>query len=935
VKRLPSFAAFFSACAVAAAVVLPGVGTTVPAHASPAGKSVESQPDPSAVEPIPFDEAEISVGEGKLAFGSDGENPVYLLDQDDPGTSAQAEFEFRPQYSEELDQPYSFAVTRIAGGSLAIEEHLGRNGDRTKSLVRIEDTTEESDDGTAADEIPELDAYDGDAGELWAFDIDHDFTSTWTLNPALSLDALEGADDELGEPGDDESGEPGDDDLGSTEGRSLTGAEDRKLGETEDSGSDESGDSESVESEETREDERRGASEDDRGDGDGDSGTDTEPKSGADTTTEAATGDGEPGIPLQRVCVAVESRSTDERVDADGTALAPTGDRAEQVLTFVFGDHEAEAQKVVPCAEDPKAFADERKLKGLGDIDAEHVLPEEIEEFDSVVPKMDAYEDESENGRGDGTGEDAGDEDSTSGVGDTDENGTGDGVDEQKSDRAKNVHFQQGPGLDFTTFSGEGNDWAGIRFHLFEAPEESALVYRNSNHRPEGMFHDHGYNERVVREGQTSDVYHRATPTRDAHASWGFTKDGVYCLAVAVRTYADNQEQRELEVEPIIRTIVVGDDQPIDSVNCGEQDPGDIKMPALPAPPENDNSGSGGGDDNGVNGKVPTGGSGDEQGMNGSGSDSTDDGMNAPGSNPTASEGAVPTQAPTPSPTESTPATRVQQAPPVIRPCPATANSEVQVREGRLNLTAAVQGAGLAAEFVDMRKTPPTGVGTSATVVIPDRATRDLTSSLDSFAEQGTTVWTTETLDRGGVPQLGWDLSALSDAEVSGPVTVSVQRVEGPGHFAILSEEAGLLNLLADSGESVDLDAGSQGIGAFAFTQPGNYTVTLDVSATSQSGQQLGPASVKLNFVVGDTNTAASDSPMLRALLGECTGIAAATNVMDYAGEPQPQQAAPSLDQAQEGILGDTWWVIAGVTMGVAGLLGLAVLIVLMRESRR
>nr|WP_272902463.1 hypothetical protein [Brevibacterium daeguense] len=235
-----------------------------------------------------------------------------------------------------------------------------------------------------------------------------------------------------------------------------------------------------------------------------------------------------------------------------------------------------------------------------------------------------------------------------------------------------------------------------------------------------------------------------------------------------------------------------------------------------------------------------------------------------------------------------------------------------------------------------MRRTPAAGVGTSATVVIPDRATRTVTSSLDSFADEGTTVWATETLERGSVPLLGWDLTALSDTEVSGPVTVSVQRVEGPGHFAILSEESGLLTLLADTTNSADLDAGSEGIGAFAFTQPGTYTVTLDLAATSRSGQQLGPTSVKLNFVVGDTNTAASDSPMLRALLGECAGMAVATDIMDYAGEPQqPQQAAPDLNQAQEGILGDTWWVIAGVTLGVAALLGLAVLIVLMRESRR
>ncbi len=881
-----------------------------------------------------------------LEFGrdgqSDGKNPVYLVDQDAPGDSAQGEFAFRPQYSKELDQPYSFAITRIAGGSLTVEEHLGRDGDRTRTLARVDsrgasnedredsESSEENEDsqdgGTATGDVPQLEAYDDASEELWAFDIDHDFTSTWTLSPELNLDAREpNNDDELGETQGDEAGG---DDLGSTQDRELGGAEDEdqtedeKLGETDDANSDDA--------EENRKD-----------DGDDDDAPGTEAESDAAGSEPA-------DAPLQRICVAVESRSTDERADADGSPLVPNGARSEQVLTFVFGDHDDEIQTVAPCAEDPEAFTGERKLEGPNGS-SNPLLPEEMKEFDPVIPKMDALDDESEIGS-----DDAGTAEDVAGDGGVGEGSTDEGAQNQEPDPMRNVRFQHGPGLDFTSFAGAGNDWAGVRFQLFDAPEEAALVYRNSNRRPPGIFHEHGYNERMVREDQTSDVYHRPIPTRDAHASWGFTKNGVYCLAVGVRTFAygDQALGSYIDEEPTVSKIIIGNvrEDVVESVSC--EDPPEIEFPATPEPGPGD-QGSGGDDDSedtGVNGKVPTDDSGDgtdpgmnapgsdptDDGMNAPGSDPTDDGMNAPGSNPSSSEGAIPTQGATPSPTESTPATRVQQAPPVIRPCPATMNSEVQVRDGRLNLTAGVQGAGLTAEFVDMRRTPAAGVGTSATVVIPDRATRTVTSSLDSFADEGTTVWATETLERGSVPLLGWDLTALSDTEVSGPVTVSVQRVEGPGHFAILSEESGLLTLLADTTNSADLDAGSEGIGAFAFTQPGTYTVTLDLAATSRSGQQLGPTSVKLNFVVGDTNTAASDSPMLRALLGECAGMAVATDIMDYAGEPQqPQQAAPDLNQAQEGILGDTWWVIAGVTLGVAALLGLAVLIVLMRESRR
>ena len=50
---------------------------------------------------------------------------------------------------------------------------------------------------------------------------------------------------------------------------------------------------------------------------------------------------------------------------------------------------------------------------------------------------------------------------------------------------------------------------------------------------------------------------------------------------------------------------------------------------------------------------------------------------------------------------------------------------------------------------------------------------------------------------------------------------------------------------------------------------------------------------------------------------------------------PDAQTAPEATDPQSEDVLGDQWWLVAGIGFGLACLLAIAVLVVLMREGRR
>ncbi len=571
------------------------------------------------------------------------------------------------------------------------------------------------------------------------------------------------------------------------------------------------------------------------------------------------------------MCVALESRSTDEH----GGTL-PTGETARTVLTFAFG----EGPVTETCANDPASWP--------GGATASTGEPAFFPGDASV--DVDWTEDRS-----------------------------GD--------------FHPGPGLDL---SGRAEGvWAGIRFELYKAPENGAVTYRNSSlggpgPEDEPWFHANGYTERRFTAAHPSGQNYRALPSRDAHASWQFTESGTYCVAAGVRAYdEDDADAGPLEVTPEILRFTVGDDADT-SVDCEDGAPETIEIPA-PGDGEGPTDGIAPPGDN-ANGKIPARGmeppAGPGEGGIRARDGAGDGGMRAPG------DRGGPGASATPSPTPSTPATRIQQAPPLIQQCPVEATGTQQVRSGRIDIRAASTDDGLTGGFTDLRGAEPRTLDSAVSVVIPSTSSRSLGFETGELGPAGTTIWSTALGVGTSVPRIGWDFRELAPDEAGGTVTLSVGRVEGPGDFAILDGGAG--NILADASTPLTAETGQQGTAAFAFNRPGDYTVTFDIAAESEDGESLGETSVKMDFVVADTNSVVGSSPLIRALVTECAGMNLHGQFAGFSDSgPNAQTAPEATDPQSEDVLGDQWWLVAGIGFGLACLLAIAVLVVLMREGRR
>ncbi|QCP04479.1 hypothetical protein [Brevibacterium sp. CS2] len=825
VTRLPASFSRALTGALAAALVLPGAVVGLPVQALTTGPGAQPEPaaegtDPTGDDPDGRDEpggndpdgeeraekSEVEAAEfpedarfvlyddaylkSTLTLrNGDGEaqGPVFRIPSDDSGTPEPEEPGADPSDPEDdpripddviadsaadlgvrfdhdgpaaagLDQPYTFAVTAITGGRLTI---TGRDD-------RINGGT----DTTLIDAGPEA------TDERWAFDVDHAFSTTWSLEPDRGIGGEEPP-SEVIPPLDDET------------------------------------------------------------------------------------------API--MCVALESRSTDER----GGTL-PTGKSARTVLTFAFG----EGPVTQSCGNDPARWpsgataptGDPAFFPGDASVDVDWT-----------------------------------------------------------KDRSGDFH--PGPGLDL---SGRAQGaWAGIRFELYKAPENGAVTYRNSSLGNPGSedapwFHANGYNERRFTAAHPSGQYYRALPSRDAHASWRFTESGTYCVAAGVRAYdEDDADAGPLEVTPEILRFTVGDDADA-SVDCEDGAPETIEIPA-PGDGEGPTDGIAPPEDN-ANGKIPARGmeppAGPGEGGIRARDGAGDGGMRAPG------DGGGPGASATPSPTPSTPATRIQQAPPLIQQCPVEATGTQQVRSGRIDIRAASTADGLTGGFTDLRGAEPRTLDSAVSVVIPSTSSRSLGFETGELGPAGTTIWSTALGVGTSVPRIGWDFRELAPDEAGGTVTLSVGRVEGPGDFAILDGGAG--NILADASTPLTAETGQQGTAAFAFNRPGDYTVTFDIAAESEDGESLGETSVKMDFVVADTNSVVGSSPLIRALVTECAGMNLHGQFAGFSDSgPNAQTAPEATDPQSEDVLGDQWWLVAGIGFGLACLLAIAVLVVLMREGRR
>lgn len=123
------------------------------------------------------------------------------------------------------------------------------------------------------------------------------------------------------------------------------------------------------------------------------------------------------------------------------------------------------------------------------------------------------------------------------------------------------------------------------------------------------------------------------------------------------------------------------------------------------------------------------------------------------------------------------------------------------------------------------------------------------------LGEPGAPLFLVSSTPVEGTPFFGFVAENLPTGVLAGPLELSLHAVEGPGHVFLYTIDAGglptlLWNSRGPASAPLTLPAGSHLHANIAFTQPGAYTLHLDVEAPLASGSKT-QAAVTLTFAVG------------------------------------------------------------------------------------
>lgn len=471
-----------------------------------------------------------------------------------------------------------------------------------------------------------------------------------------------------------------------------------------------------------------------------------------------------------------------------------------------------------------------------------------------------------------------------------------------------------GPGLDL---SGAERAVHALGLELVAAPDGATATYRN--HTTDGVFAGLGNGRQELRTGEDSSSY-RWGPARDAHATWSFTEAGEYCVAYASDDVfnparaADGAAEEDVSgapddgsapktrgVEPDgVLTFLVGDVD-ASTVDCSDEAAGEEIE--LPDPDGDDGSDSDGdrdedGDDDSDRGVENRDDPEDAGGIDGS-EDSDGDGI--PGRGDEDDED------------DADDATRVVAAPATALTCPVDGEAPRQVRSGEFTMAVAPGVLDVTAD--DGGTALPQG----SSVVIGDTSRRSAPAGIDGFVDAGG-----EYLATGSATAPGFQWSA---ADADEAVDLTVEQADDPGQVRVFMTESG--KGLGDS-ETGTVEPGGSGGMVFGFDQPGEYTVALTVDDDERTA---------LDFAVGDRFASAKPGATVLALFSQCPDASLATELAQPASGSAADEGDDGTDvQTQDRsatALGQAWWAVGGVGMGLALVLLLAILVVVMRETRR
>ena len=473
-----------------------------------------------------------------------------------------------------------------------------------------------------------------------------------------------------------------------------------------------------------------------------------------------------------------------------------------------------------------------------------------------------------------------------------------------------------GPGLDLSDSAASSQS---LGFRLTAAPQDGAVTYRN--HTDGGTFADAGHAQQQMEKDQDVRVEHRWGPTRDAHATWSFSRPGVYCVAWAVdglraqAPAAGAPSGRSLRPDDVLR-FVVGNADPA-SVDCTEES----EDAEIPFPSDDDGTGDGddgsdGGSEDGSDGDSEDGSDGDDGSDDGDSGDEDQDDRETGGLDGDDRDGDGPgsrsDEDDDDEDEDDDDDTRVVAAPASAVVCPADEQAPRQLRDGDYALLLTDDGMRMA--DVATEATVPDG----SSAIVGDTARRTAAAGIDDFVVPGGQYLATGS---AGAPSFTWTAGGFDEA-----VDLEVQQTAGDGQVRVfLGEGSGVP---ADGG-TLTVEPESSGTLLFGFDQPGEYAVTLSVG---------GDREVSLEFVAGDRYASVQAGTMVNTLFSTCPDVSWGTDLLS-AQAPEADDAGDGADGAQaqqqtSGALGAGWWGVAGAGMGLAGILMVAILIVVLRESR-
>lgn len=457
-----------------------------------------------------------------------------------------------------------------------------------------------------------------------------------------------------------------------------------------------------------------------------------------------------------------------------------------------------------------------------------------------------------------------------------------------------------GAGLDLA--GAEGGTYA-LAFDLVAAPDDGAAVYRN--HTAHGAFADAGHAQQELREQEEDSVAYRRGPTRDAHATWSFTQEGAYCVAYAVQDRSVRAHSTAGAAPQGVLTFLVGDVE-ADAVDCREEsaDAG-IDFPPGGEGPDEDAGGDDGvddGSDEEADGEADGGleDRSDEEADGDEGIDGREDGEGVPGREEDDEDD------------DDEDDTRVIVAPATAQVCPAGGDAPRQVRGGDHTLDVTEAGLTLADDATQL------AVAAGSTVVVGDTSRRGAPAGIDGFVGPGGEYLATGS---STAPGFSWSAANAEDA-----VDLTVEQTEGTGQAHVFMTETGSG---MSGGETVTVEPGGSGGMVFGFDQPGEYTVAL----AAGGGEQ-----VELQFAVGDRFASARPGVTTLALFDQCADASLATDLADPVAASATENGDNSAQAQQQRTasgLGPVWWGVGGVGMGLAVTLLVAILVVVLRETRR